>query len=187
MIRLGPIARNEACRQLTAAAGSAFTAGATFPQQIIQIFENPAGGTGPKPDILPAGQAPGVAGDPAFDDGATLLATLAWNAGTVGTPFVACGLAGALPGQPARTGTAYANTIDPDTEVDATGTAQYFRILNRNANSAERFVLDGEITVVGGGGDIEFDDVSFVAGGTVIITDLAITIPITCPQDQAPL
>lgn len=70
-------------------------------------------------------------------------------------------------------GVGQANTIANDIQVDATGTASWFRIYNRD-NLA---VLDGQITTVGGGGDLEFDNVNFIAGGVVAITSLLATMP----------
>lgn len=70
-------------------------------------------------------------------------------------------------------GAATANTITNDTSIDATGTATWFRVYNRD-NTA---ILDGDITLTGGGGDIEFDSVSFVQGGMVIITSLIGVMP----------
>ena len=73
----------------------------------------------------------------------------------------------------AAAGIATANSITSDTNVDATGTAGWFRIYDSDSNA----IADGTITVTSGGGDIEFDDVSFVAGGTAAISSLTVTIP----------
>lgn len=70
-------------------------------------------------------------------------------------------------------GIGQANTITNDTQVDATGLASWFRIYNRN-NIA---VIDGQITTVGGGGDLEFDSVNFITGGVVSITSFIATMP----------
>lgn len=70
-------------------------------------------------------------------------------------------------------GTAQANTISDDTQVDATGTATWFRIYNRNKIA----IMDGVVTVTGEGGDIQFDNVNFIAGGVVSITSLLATMP----------
>jgi hypothetical protein len=61
------------------------------------------------------------------------------------------------------------NAIADDTSADATGTAAFFRILTSGAAA----VVQG--TVGTSGSDINFDSVSFVAGGTVSITSLAFT------------
>lgn len=73
-------------------------------------------------------------------------------------------------------GSATANAISPDTNVDATGTAGWFRVYDRNGNA----VFDGTVTITGGGGDIEFDNVNFIAAGTVQITSMTITMPTNC-------
>lgn len=73
----------------------------------------------------------------------------------------------------AVSGVATANTISGDTSIDATGTATWFRIYNRDSTA----LMDGDITLTGGGGDLEFDDVVFVAGGTALITSLVGVMP----------
>lgn len=75
-------------------------------------------------------------------------------------------------GAPAS-GTATANAIAPDTSIDNTGRASWFRIYNRD-NGA---VIDGTITAAGGGGDITFDSVDFVKNGTVQLNSLSATMP----------
>lgn len=70
-------------------------------------------------------------------------------------------------------GAAAANTIADDTNIDATGTAGWFRIYDRDGNA----VMDGDITATGGGGDITFDNINFIARGTIIINSLIATIP----------
>ena len=61
------------------------------------------------------------------------------------------------------------SAIADDTSADATGTAAFFRILDSDNNA----VIQG--TVGTSGADINFDSVSFVAGGLVEITSLTIT------------
>ena len=90
----------------------------------------------------------------------TLLATLtlsatAFGAATVANPAVAT-----------------ANAIGSDISVDATGTAGWFRAFGTGAVA----VIDGNITATGGGGDMTFDSVSFVAGGTAAMTSWAISL-----------
>lgn len=70
-------------------------------------------------------------------------------------------------------GVSLANTISDDNNVNDTGVATWFRIYNRD-NVA---IIDGDITVTGGGGDIEFDNVNFITGGVVVITSLTGTMP----------
>lgn len=70
-------------------------------------------------------------------------------------------------------GSAIANAIADDTNVDATGIAGWFRIYDRSGNA----VIDGDISATGGSGDITFDNLNFIAGGTVTITSLTATMP----------
>lgn len=70
-------------------------------------------------------------------------------------------------------GIAAANAIADDTDVDATGTAGWFRIYDRDGSA----IIDGDITATGNGGDITFDNINFIAGGTVTITSLSANMP----------
>lgn len=70
-------------------------------------------------------------------------------------------------------GVATANPISSDVDIDSNGIAGYFRFYNKD-NVA---VFDGEITATGGGGDLEFDSVNFLKGGSVEIIALTVTIP----------
>lgn len=70
-------------------------------------------------------------------------------------------------------GISLANSIANDTNVDETGIATWFRIYDRNGTA----IMDGDITIAGGGGDIEFDNVNFIKGGVVAITSLTATMP----------
>jgi len=88
----------------------------------------------------------------------TLLATLNYSNPAFGTFGSGIGLA---------------NAISPDVDIDENGTAGYFRCYNRDGVA----VFDGDITITGGGGDIEFDNVDFLKGGTVQITVLSATMP----------
>lgn len=73
----------------------------------------------------------------------------------------------------AATGVATAASITGDSAADATGTPGWFRI----ADSTGTAVLDGAVTVSGGGGDLQLDSVSIVAGGTINVTSLTVTMP----------
>lgn len=88
----------------------------------------------------------------------TLLATLTFSNPAFGAAAV---------------GVATANSITSDTSVDATGTAGWFRVLDGNGNA----IWDGDITATAGGGDMEFDDINFVAGGTAAISSMTVTVP----------
>jgi hypothetical protein len=61
------------------------------------------------------------------------------------------------------------NAIADDTAADATGTASWFRI----ESSAAVHVMDGDVAV--SGSDLNFDSISFVAGGTVAISSFTVT------------
>lgn len=86
----------------------------------------------------------------------TLLATLTLPA-TVGTE---------------ASGVITFGTITEDSAADATGTAGWARVLDRN--SAEAVYLT--ITGTGGGGDIELNVTAITAGGPVAITSGTITV-----------
>ena len=73
----------------------------------------------------------------------------------------------------AASGSATSNTIAADTDVDATGVAGWFRFYDRDANA----LVDGDITAVGGGGDLEFNNTQFVAEGTAQINSFSVTMP----------
>jgi hypothetical protein len=70
-------------------------------------------------------------------------------------------------------GQASANPIAPDVDIATTGMAGWFRIYNRDNVP----VIDGIITATGGGGDIEFDNINFVKGGTAAIATLVANMP----------
>jgi hypothetical protein len=91
----------------------------------------------------------------------TLLGTLplsatAFGAATTASPSVAT-----------------ANAITSDTAADATGTAGWFRAYSGGAAA----VIDGSITATGGGGDMELDSVSIVAGGTIAVSSWTVSMP----------
>src|SRR5687767_8363184 len=58
-------------------------------------------------------------------------------------------------------GQSTANTIAQDPAIAANGVASWFRIYNRDGDA----ILDGEVTAVGDGGDIEFDNINFIQNG----------------------
>jgi hypothetical protein len=96
--------------------------------------------------------------DPQTAPSGTLLATLVLSNPAFGS---------------AASGEADANAITDDASADATGTAGWFRL----ADAAATGIIDGTITATGGGGDIEFNTVSFVAGGVVSIDSLSVNQP----------
>lgn len=79
---------------------------------------------------------------------ATLLGTL-----TGASTFAAAATGGVLT----------LNAITGDSSADATGTAAWFRL----TQSDDTWVLDGDVTVTGGGGDLTLDSIAIVIGGTI--------------------
>jgi len=65
----------------------------------------------------------------------------------------------------AAAGTLTLNDITGEDSNLATGTATWFRI----ETSGSVWVMDGDITVTGGVGDMQLDDVSLVLGGTTTL------------------
>lgn len=68
---------------------------------------------------------------------------------------------------------ATASAITDDTSADATGTATFFRLVDRDGN----VVFQGDITATGGGGTLTLNTVSIVAAALVKVTSLTITMP----------
>lgn len=73
----------------------------------------------------------------------------------------------------ASAGVATANSITSDTSVDASGTPGHFRI--KDSNNVVRG--QGAVTATGNGGDITFDSVTWIEGGTIAMTSLTLTVP----------
>lgn len=73
----------------------------------------------------------------------------------------------------AAAGVATAAAITGDSSADATGTAGWFRVYDSTGSA----VMDGSITATSGGGDMELDSISIVAGGTIDITSWTVTMP----------
>lgn len=91
-------------------------------------------------------------------DSGTLLATLTFSDPAFGA---------------ASSGVATASAITSDTSVDASGTAAHFRI----KDSTGTVIAQG--TVGTSGADINFNTVTFVAGGVAAITSMTVTMPAT--------
>jgi hypothetical protein len=79
----------------------------------------------------------------------------------------------------ARRGVVTLAAITSDTNVDASGTAAWFRIHDVSEGptgaSATKKRIDG--TVGTSGADLNFNTVTFVAGGTAAISSFTITLP----------
>lgn len=75
------------------------------------------------------------------------------------------------------TGTATANAITPDISADASGTAGYFRVFaNGAADTAGEF--QGTAGNAAATPDMTFDNSTIVAGGTISISSMTISVPI---------
>lgn len=64
------------------------------------------------------------------------------------------------------------NTITQDTAADATSTATWARIINRD-NAA---VIDVDVSTVGGTGFLQMNTVSIVSGGPILISAMQFTL-----------
>lgn len=111
------------------------------------------GGAGAGTLQIRTGAAPTA---PSDADTGTLLATLTFSDPAFGA---------------ASSGVATANSITSDTNVDATGTAAHYRVKDSNST----VIWQGNVST--SGADINFDSVSFVAGGTAAISSLTVTVP----------
>ena len=89
----------------------------------------------------------------------TLLAEL-----TFGSPAFAAASAGTLT----------ANSITQDSSADNNGTAGWFRLYESDGTTP---VMDGTVTALGGGGELEMSTTSIIAGYPVQIVSLTISIP----------
>lgn len=61
--------------------------------------------------------------------------------------------------------TATANTVTPDSNADAAGTAGWFRVYSGGGTG----IIDGNITATGGGGDMELDNINIALNDTISI------------------
>lgn len=68
---------------------------------------------------------------------------------------------------------ATASAISDDTAADATGTATFFRLVDRNVAT----VVQGSVTATGGGGDMTLNSVALQINARVVVTSLTITLP----------
>lgn len=74
----------------------------------------------------------------------------------------------------ASTGVATASSITSDTNADASGIAGHFRVKDSDANT----IFQGTAGVSGDTPDMVFDNATIVAGGTIAITSMTVTVPI---------
>lgn len=76
------------------------------------------------------------------------------------------------PSSPAAVGGVLtANAITGDASADATGTATWYREVDSNGT----FVMDGDVSLSGGGGDLILNDVNIVAGLPININSSVFT------------
>ena len=69
---------------------------------------------------------------------------------------------------------ATANAISDDTSANATGTASFFRIFDRQATA--KAVIQGSVSATGGGGVLELNSTAIQSGAIVRVTSLTITV-----------
>jgi hypothetical protein len=91
-------------------------------------------------------------------DNGTLLATLTFSDPAFGA---------------SSTGTATASAITSDTNADASATAGHFRIKDSDGN------IHSDGTCGQGSGDLSFDNNVIVAGGTVAVSSMTVTVPVS--------
>lgn len=91
-------------------------------------------------------------------DSGTLLGTLTFSATAFGA---------------SSTGAATASAITSDTSADNSGTAGHARIYTGGA------AIHSDMTCGQGSGDLSFDNSVIVAGGTIAISSMTITTPIS--------
>lgn len=90
--------------------------------------------------------------------GGTLLGTLTFSATAFGA---------------SSTGVATADTITSDTNADNSGTAGHARILDGSA------AIHSDADCAQGSGTFNFDNSVIVAGGTIAISSMTVTVPIS--------
>lgn len=73
-------------------------------------------------------------------------------------------------------GRAVISSIIASLAIVSDGLAGYFRIYNRDSAP----IMDGSVGVLNSGADLTFDRIDFIAGGSISITNFALTIPENC-------
>lgn len=91
----------------------------------------------------------------------------------VGTLLLEVDLANPAYGAANSSGTASLASTPRTGTGAAAGTAQSFRVINRDGAT----VFDGAVTATGGGGDLTLDNTNIAVGQTVNITGLSFTQP----------
>jgi hypothetical protein len=118
------------------------------------IVDDIDAGSGAGTIAIRTGSQPTNVGDA---DTGTLLGTLTFSDPAFGS---------------SSTGTATASAITSDTNADNSGTAGHFRIKDSDSN------IHSDGTCGQGTGDLSFDNNVIVAGGTIAITSMTVTVPI---------
>lgn len=119
------------------------------------IVDDIDAGSGAGTIAIRTGAQPTNVGD---SDTGTLLGTLTFSDPAFGA---------------ASNGVATADTITSDTSADASGTAGHFRIKDSDSN------IHSDGTCGLGSGDLSFDNNVIVAGGTIAISSMTVTQPIS--------
>jgi hypothetical protein len=119
------------------------------------IVDDLDAGSGAGTIAIRTGTQPTNVGDA---DTGTLLATLTFSDPAFGA---------------ASTGVATASAITSDTNADNSGTAGHARLKDSDGN------IHSDCTCGQGSGDISFDNNVIVSGGTVAISSMSVTMPIS--------
>ncbi len=119
------------------------------------IVDDIDGGTPPGTIAIRTSTQPTNVGDA---DNGTLLGTLTFSNPAFGA---------------SATGVATASAITSDTNADNSGTAAHFRIKDGSAN------IHSDGTCGTGSGDLSFDNAVIVSGGTIAISSMTVTVPIS--------
>lgn len=119
------------------------------------IVDDIDSGSPPGTIAIRTGSQPTNVGD---SDSGTLLGTLTFSNPAFGS---------------SSSGTATASSITSDTSADNSGTAGHFRIKDGSGN------IHSDGTCGQGSGDLSFDNSSIVAGGTIAVSSLSVTQPIS--------
>lgn len=118
-------------------------------------------------DLIDGGAGAGTCGirtgspptNPGDADSGTLLGTLTFSDPAFGA---------------AASGTATADTISSDTSADNSGDAGHFRVYDSDSN----VIFQGTAGEAADTPDMEFDNKTIVAGGTIAISSFTVTQPV---------
>ena len=108
-----------------------------------------------------------------YDGGVPALVDTALGGNTILAELVMTNPAFGAAADAAPGATATAAAIANDTAANATGTASFFRIFNRDSVAR----IQGSVTATGNGGELELNTISIVANALVEVTALTVTMP----------